>query len=150
MDPQLSDRYESLFDDIGCLQGKHKIKIDPNVTPVIHPPRRVPFVLKPKLKAELQRMLEMGVISKVETPTSWVNSMVCVEKRNGDIRVCIDPRDLNRAIVRDHVQLPTEEEIMSKMAGAKIFSTLDASAGYWQIQVDDESSELLVFNTPFG
>ena len=65
--------------------------------------------------------------------------------------VCIDPRDLNRAIVRDHVQLPTAEEIMSKMAEAKIFSTLDASAGYyWQIQVDDESSELLVFNTPFG
>ena len=87
MDPQLSDKYESLFDDIGCLQGKYKIKIDPNVTPVIHPPRRVPFALKPKLKAELQRMLEMGVISKVETPTSCVNSMVCVEKRNGDIRV---------------------------------------------------------------
>ena len=39
---------------------------------------------------------------------------------------------------------------MSKMAGAKTFSTLDASAGYWQIQVDDESSELLVFNTPFS
>ena len=109
MDPQLSDKYESLFDDISCLQGKYKIKIDPNVTPVIHPPRRVPFALKPKLKAELQRMLEMGVICKVETTTSWVNSM----------------------------------------AGAKILSTLDASAGYWQIQVDDESSELLVLNTPF-
>ena len=52
--------------------------------------------------------------------------------------------------MRDHVQLPTAEETMSKMAGAKIFSTLDASAGYWQIQVDDECSELLVFNTPFG
>ena len=103
MDPQLSDKYESLVDDIGCLQGKYKIKIDPNVTPVIHPPRRVPFALKPELKAELQRMLEMGVISKIETPTSWVNSMVCEEKINGDIRVCIDPRDLNRAIVRDHV-----------------------------------------------
>ena len=150
MDPQLSDKYESLFDDIGCLQGKYKIKIDPNVIPVIHSPSRIPFALKPKLKAELQRMLGMGVISKVETPTSWVNSMVCVEKRNGDIRVCIDPRDLNRAIVRDHVQLPTAKEIMSKIAGAKIFSTLDASAGYWQIHVDDESSELLVFNTPFG
>ena len=150
MDPQLSDKHESLFDDIDCLQGKYKIKIDPNVTPVIHLPRRVPFALRPKLKAELQRMLEMGVISKVETPTSWVNSMVCVEKGNGDIRVCIDPHDLNRAIVRDHVQLPTAEEIMSEMTGAKIFSTLDASAGYWQIQVDDESSELLVFNTPFG
>ena len=90
MDLQLSDKYESLFDDIGCLQGKYKIKIDPNVAPVIHPPRRVPFALKPMLKAELQRMVEMGVISKVETPTIWVNSMVCVEKRNGDIRVCIN------------------------------------------------------------
>ena len=146
----MSDKYESLFDDIGYLQGKYKIKIDPNVTPVIHPPRRVPFALKPKLKAELQRMLDMSVMSKVETPTSWVNSMVCVEKRNGDIRVCIDLPDLNCAIVHDHVLLPTAEEIMSKMAGAKIFSTFDASAGYWQIQIDDESSELLVFDTPFG
>ena len=103
MDPRLSDMYESLFDDIGCFQGKYKIKIDPSVTPVIHPPRRVPFALKPQLKAEVQRMPDMGVISKVETPTSWVNSMVCVEKRNGDIRVCIDPRDLDRVIVRDPI-----------------------------------------------
>ena len=62
--------------------------------------------------------------------TSPCNTRVCMEKRNGDIRVCTDPRDLNHAIVHDHVQLPTGEEIMSKMAGAKIFSTLDPSAGY--------------------
>ena len=114
MDPQLSDKYESLFDDICCLQGKYKIKIDPNVTSVIHPSRKVPFALKPQLRAELQRMLEMGVISKVETPSSWVNSMVCVEKRNGDIRVCIDPRDSNRAIVRTMSSYPQQKRLCLK------------------------------------
>ena len=64
--------------------------------------------------------------------------------------VCLDPRDLNQAIKRQHYQLPTAEDILSQMAGAKYFSKLDASSGYWQLKLDDESSKLLAFHTPFG
>ena len=63
--------------------------------------------------------------------------------------MCLDPKDLNQAITRPHLQLPIAEDIIS-MSGAKYFSKLDASSGYWQIQLDDDSSKLLCFSSPFG
>ena len=77
-------------------------------------------------------MTSLGVKKKVEEPTEWVNSMVCVRKPNGDLRICKDPKDLNNNIKREHYQIPTRDEITSQMAGAKNFSELDASQGFWQ------------------
>ena len=57
---------------------------------------------------------------------------------------------MNNAIKREHLHLPTAEEIFSQMSGACFFSKLDASSGYWQIKVDEESSHLLAFGTPLG
>ena len=76
--------------------------------------------------------------------------MVVTEKPNGKLRVCLDPKDLNKAILRQHHHLPTAEELFSEMTGAKFFTKLDASNGYWQIRVDEESSNLLAFSTPIG
>ena len=70
-----------------------------------------------------------------------------VEKQNGQLPICLDPRHLNRAVKCQHQQLPTAEEIIAKMSGAKFFTKLDASAGYWQIKVDQESSKLLTIAT---
>ena len=95
-------------------------------------------------------MESLGVIDRVTEPTDWVNSLVVVQKPNGQIRVCLNPKDLNKAIKRHHYQLPTAEDILSRMSGAKFFCKLDASSGYWQICVDKESSKLLTFNSPFG
>ena len=64
--------------------------------------------------------------------------------------MCLDPRDLNRAIKRQHFTLPTREEIMSRFAGAKVFSKMDASQGFYQLKLDEESSLKCTFNTPFG
>ena len=139
-----------VFGDLGCLPEEYHIHVDPTIKPVVHPARRVPFALRDKLKSELDRMTLLGVIEKVEKPTDWVNSIVVVEKPNGDIRICLDPKDLNRAIKREFSQMPTTEEITSQMSGAKLFSKLDASAGYWQMKLDEPSSDLLAFNTPFG
>ena len=95
-------------------------------------------------------MVKNGVITPSQEPTDWVNSLVIVEKPNGKLRICLDPRPLNRAIKREHFQLPTTENILSRMSGARYFSKLDASQGYWHIKVDEESSKLLTFATPFG
>ena len=94
-------------------------------------------------------MVRLDIIDKVEGPTDWVSNLVIVEKPNGKLRVCLDPRDLNQAIKRQH-QLPTPKDVLSKMAGVKYFSKLDASSGYWQLKLDEESSQLLAFHTPFG
>mgnify|MGYP001564044659 CR=1 FL=1 len=67
-------------------------------------------------------MEKMGVISKVNEPTDWANSMVVTQKPNGALRVCLDPRDLNENIKREHYQLPKKEEIYAEMQGAQIYS----------------------------
>ena len=146
----LINEYTDCFGEIGSLSKVHHLTIDGNSSPVIQAPRKVPFTLREKLKEELDRMVCLDIIDKVEGPTDWVSNLVIVEKPNGKLRVCLDPRDLNQAIKRQHYQLPTAEDILSKMAGAKYFSKLDASSGYWQLKLDEESSQLLAFHTPFG
>lgn len=96
------------------------------------------IALREKLKRSLDEMETDGVIEKVDTPTEWVNFVVVVEKPNSDkIRICLDPRPLNEAIQREHFKMPTIEEITTRIAGAKIFTKLDANHGYWQIPLDD-------------
>ena len=100
-----------------------------------------------KLKAELEQLVSLNVIEKVDHPTDWVNSVVLVEKGDGSIRVCLDPKDLNKAIKCEFTQLPTPEEIMSVMVGATRFSKIDASWGYWQIALDEESYQTYLPST---
>ncbi|KAL7880871.1 hypothetical protein SRHO_G00031250 [Serrasalmus rhombeus] len=95
-------------------------------------------------------MEKLKVIQKINEPTDWVSFLVIVQKKNGALRICLDPRDLNKAVKREHFKLPTREEIMSQFAGAKWFSKLDASSGFWQMKLDDASSRLCTFNTPEG
>ncbi|GFT92941.1 transposon Ty3-I Gag-Pol polyprotein [Trichonephila clavipes] len=72
----------------------YHITLKDNAVPVINPPRRVPLALQPKLKSTLDRLEKEGIVSKVNTPTDWVQSLVIVEKPNGNLRLCLEPRDL--------------------------------------------------------
>ena len=142
--------FEDVFTGLGSIAGKHTIRTDPSVTPVVHPARRVPFSTREKLKSELNRMVGNNIISPVDIPTPWVNSLVCTHKKDGTIRVCLDPKDLNRAILREHYTMPTRDELLSRLSGVRYISKLDASNGFWQIKLDEASSYLTTFNTPFG
>ncbi len=142
--------FADAFEGFGVLPYVYKIQLRENAQPVVHPARRVPAPLKDRLKKELDRMTTLGVIKRIEEPTDWVNSMVCVKKKNGDLRVCMDPKDLNDNITREHYQIPKREEIMNEMSGAKYFTKLDASQGFWQIRLDEDSTKYCTFNTPFG
>ena len=75
--------------------------------------------------------------------------MVVVEKKNGDLRICLDPRDLNQAIQREHYPLPTIEEIATRLERAKVFTVLDIHCGFWHVPLSEESSDLTTFNTLF-
>ncbi|CAC5406605.1 unnamed protein product [Mytilus coruscus] len=88
-----------------------------------------------KLKGTLKEMEDKEVIRKVDEPTDWVNSLVVVEKpKTGKLRICLDPRNLNKAIKREHFALPTIEDITTRLTGAKYLSKLDCNNGYWQIR----------------
>ena len=76
--------------------------------------------------------------------------MVAVPKKNGKLRICLDPKDLNRAIQRENYQLPTVEDIATRLHGAKVFTVMDVRNGFWHVSLDDESSYLTTFQTPFG
>ena len=143
-------KYPELFKGNGSIPGTHSFTLKEGSTGVIHAPRRMAFAKRPKLKDELDRQLKQGYLAKVNQPTDWVNSMVMIEKKNGDVRICIDPKDLNMAIKREHFQIPTKEEILGELAGAKYFSKMDATAGFHQIELDEKSSMMTTFNTPFG
>lgn len=83
--------YDDVFKGLGELPGKHHINIDETVTPVVHPPHKVPAALCHEVKIELERMESLGVIVNQDEPTDWVHSMVTVQKLN-KIRLCIDPK----------------------------------------------------------
>ena len=104
------DAYKDLFDGLGCIDGEYSIEVNPEVPPVVHPPRRIPEPLIEDVNKELKAMLENDVIFKVDEPTDFVNSIVPVRKPDKSIRICIDPTDLNRAIKRHHHPLPTDRK----------------------------------------
>ena len=101
------------------------------------------------MRTKLKEMEADGHITKVTEPTDWVSSMVTVV-RNGKLRICSDPKDLNKAIRREHYPIPTVEEVVASMPGAKVFSKIDAKSGFLQIKLDYESSLLTTFNSPIG
>ena len=104
------------------------------------------------LKCTLEEMIQQGIITPVEKPTCtpWISSMVIVPKKNCTLRICLDPQDLNKAILREHYPLPTIEDVATRLYGAKVFTVLDVSKGFWHIELDEPSSYLTTFHTPFG
>jgi hypothetical protein len=127
-----------------------RIQLSEDAAPIAQTARRVPFSLLPELREELERMESLNVIEKVHKPTKWVNNKVLVRKPNGKLRICIDPRAVNKFIVQPKFQIPTIDEIKSKMQNAKVFALLDASNGFWMLNLDEDSSDLCTFITPFG
>jgi hypothetical protein len=102
------------------------------------------------VKEELDSLEKLSILQKVTDPTEWVSSMVVVRKKNGRVRICIDPSDLNKAIQREHFPMNTIDDIATRLHGSKYFSVLDANMGYFQIKLSERGSDLTTFNTPFG
>jgi len=83
------------------MDGEYEIKLKPEIKPFYFTtPRRIPFPLQDKVKRELERMEEMGVIEKVDHPTEWCSPVVVAPKDNGKVRICGDFVQLNKAILR--------------------------------------------------
>ena len=136
------EMYPECFNGIvGCFDDyMYHITLDHEVPPVVDAPSRVPIQLRDKLQAELREMESQDIVARVTQPTDWVNSLVIRENENGRPRLCLDPKDLNKAITREHQPIPTLKEITPKLAGAKLFSKLDIrNRGYWNVKFDANS-----------
>ena len=139
----IENRFGSVFQGLSHMPGKLHLDIDESQNPVVMPPSRVPIALKAKLKAELERLEDLGVTQKVTSPTDWVSNLVIAEKPNGKLRVCIDPQHLNKVLKRSHY--PLIDDDLPELEDVKVFSKLDLKKGYRQIELDDESSILTTF-----
>lgn len=147
---EIVNQNTELFEGLGKLPGRYKIELKNDAHPVIKPSRRIPIALRDKLKGAIDRLINQGVISAVNKPTEWVHNLVIIEKQDGKLRLCLDPKELNLCIKREHYEIPAPDEIVSRLAGKKVFSVLDMKDGFYQIVMDDKSSDLCTFSTPFG
>ena len=118
--------------------------------PVAQPVRRMPFGHRKLAKAKLDELLESGIIERVEGPTPWVSPIVTVPKDDGDIRLCVDMRRANEAVVRERYPIPTVKELLYNLNGAKVFSKADLKLGFHQFELDEGSRNITTFTTPFG
>ena len=114
-------QYPDISEGVGKLKNKQISldKLDPTVKPVAQPYRRIPFNLREKVKDKTTELLDLRIIEPVEGPAPWVNPVVIVPKSNGEIRLCIDMRQANQAIMRRQYPIPTVDEVLHTMNGSK-------------------------------
>lgn len=144
------EKYKDVFKGLGELDRQYKIKLQENAQPTVVAARKIPLSIKDKVITEIETMEKKGILIKVQEPTEWVNPIVIVKKPSGGVRICMDPRELNKYILREHFQIPTTDTIFSELQGAKIFTVVDASTAFWQLPLDEASSRLCTIATPLG
>lgn len=144
------EHYADLFTGVGRLDGDVHLEIDRTVAPVQMPPRRLPIAIKDKVKQELDRMCKDDIIEPVTEPSEWASALLVVNKPDGSLRICIDPKFLNSALRRSVYMMPTIDDILPQLNNAKIFSVADARQGFNHLVLSTESSKLTTFATPFG
>ena len=133
-----------------CTSGAYKIPTWEDAVPCKDAPRSIPESQREPLPKELQRKQDIDIIEKVNGPTDWVSSIVIVGKPNDDVRICLDPKRLNDAIIREHHYIQKLEDVLPQLSNEKVFRKLDARSVYWNVILDEESKFLTTFNTPFG
>ena len=146
------DKHSPLFsEDLGKLKGVTvKLFIDRSVKPAFFKHRPVPFALRQRIEAELDRLEKEGIIEAVRF-SDWAAPIVPAVKRDGSVRICGDFKlTVNRATTLESYPLPRVDELLASLGKSKVFSKLDLSNAYLQLPVDDESKELLTISTHRG
>ena len=151
---EIMQKYADRFQGIGKLKDVTcKLHVDETVNPVTQPHRRIPFHVRNKVKEDLHHLEELDVIEKVvDQPTPWISPIRVVPKpkKPGEIRICVDMRAVNKAIIRERHVTPTIDDIIAKLSNSTVFSKLDLNSGYHQVELAEESRYLTVFATHVG
>lgn len=147
----LLDRYKELFSGgLGRFTGgRATLRVREGATPVFCRARPLPYALRERVEAELDEMVRSGVIEPVDT-SDWATPLVPVRKADGGLRICADYKiTLNPALMIDRYPLPKIDDLLVRLNGAQVFSKIDLSQAYNQVELD-ESKEYTVINTHKG
>lgn len=119
-------QYPNVFKGVGKVNTKQvSLYIDPKVRPVAQPLRRIPYNLREAVEKKIKELTDMDIIERVDGPTPWVNPVFVLPKSDGDIKMCLDMRRANEAIVRERYPIPTVDELLQNMNGSAVLSKLD-------------------------
>ena len=147
----IEDEFQDLFGGIGKIKNSQvQLHIDTDITPKQQKHRRIPFHIRKDVERELQRLEDLDIIEKVDGPTPWISPIVVVPKKNGETRLCVDMREANKAVRREKHPMPTIDELITDLNGATVFTTLDLTSGYHQLELHPESRHITTFTTHVG
>ena len=134
--------------DIGhCTILKHEIDLI-NPKPIAQPMRRAPLHLENKVDEMIQDLEKQGIIRESSSP--WSSPIVVCQKKTGDIRLCIDYRRLNSVTNRPIYPIPDSQQLFDTLTGAKYFSALDLSSGYYNLEISERDKEKTALATRRG
>ncbi|XP_064462921.1 uncharacterized protein K02A2.6-like [Ornithodoros turicata] len=150
LDPQ--EEFPQLFQGMGKLKGLQvHLHVDPSVTPVAQPHRRIPLHIRKAVEEKLKELEDGDIIERVSGPTPWMSPLVIVPKPGKEeIRLCLDMREPNKAIKRERHVMPTIDDIICTVSGAKMFSKLDLRDGYHQLELAEDSRHITTFSAHCG
>jgi len=150
----LAATYPQLFSGIGKLKSHQvQLHIDQSVKPCIQPHRRVPFHLQKKVEEELNSLLSQDIIEKVEgKETLWLSPIVVVTKPSdpSKVRICVDMRRANHAILRERFMMPSLDDLIHDLNGAVMYTRLDLSAAFHQLELSPGCRYVTSFSTESG
>jgi hypothetical protein len=150
--PENRDVFALSYEEMPGLDpsiAMHRLAMQKNYPPVKQGQRRYRPELLPQIEAEVDKLMAAGFIREIKYPT-WVSRIVPMKKKNGQIRICADFRDLNKACLKDDFPIPISEILINSTMGYEIFSFMDGFSGHNQIKMAPEDEELTTFQTPKG
>ncbi|XP_044759177.1 uncharacterized protein K02A2.6-like [Coccinella septempunctata] len=127
-----------------------QIPIDKSVPPVIQPVRRIPFALRTRIEEQINELLRLYIIERVEGASPWVSPIVPVPKGPNEIRLCVDMRRANEAVLHEKHPIPVIDDIAPLLKDVTVFSKVDLKQAYHQIELAPESREVTTFGTHLG
>ena len=149
----LLDKYGDVLRDLPpglppVRATEHTIPLVEGARPVFRPPFRLSPAEREEVEKQVKHLVEMGFISPSSSP--YGSPILFVPKPNGKLRMCVDFRKLNEMTVRNRYAMPRADDLMDSLGGAKVFSAMDLSSGYWQIRLAPGEAEKTAFRTHFG
>lgn len=155
---KLVKKYSDVFDSTNSFKAmdgppmriylKDMTDVQPTHVTTVRP---IAYHLRESTKAELDYMDKMGVTEDAEGPTEWVSPFMAVDKPGGGVRIVVDYSHLNKYVLRPTHPFPSVSDITTSIpSNSKWFAKLDATKGYWQVELDEKSKKMTTFLTPWG